>query len=43
MDFNEIFWKIVTYDYIKSDLKTNLHTLFRQYHFSNLFILKVIA
>ena len=43
MNFNEIFWRIVTYDDIKGDLKTNLYTLFRQYQFSNLLILTVIV
>ena len=33
MNFNQIFGKNVTYDDIKSDSKTKLYTLFRQYIF----------
>ena len=37
MNFNEIFEKNLTYD-IKSDYKTKLYTLFRQYNFENIFL-----
>ena len=33
MNFNENFGKNVTYDDIKSDLKTKFYTLIRQYIF----------
>ena len=38
MNFNEIFEKNVTYDDIKSDQKTKLYTLFRQYIFCYIFL-----
>ena len=43
MNFNEIFGKIVTYDDIKSGKKTKPYTLFRQYIFLNIFLLRVIV
>ena len=33
MNFNKVFGKNITYDDIKSDQKTKLYTLFRQYIF----------